>query len=136
MGWEIATGWGLDGNEFVTHYYFYCQRTTQGQGGPIQENERDWDWRLFYRDTRSREVGFRVFEGIPEFLAWFGGWYARDIEGDAGEDGLIPEALVQEPPYEEGADYDDEEQEEDDDEDAEALAMQEVYLAEATRREG
>jgi len=43
MGWDIATGWGLDGNESVTLRYFYCKRKSQGNVGPMQDNEREWD---------------------------------------------------------------------------------------------
>ncbi|KAL2065958.1 hypothetical protein VTL71DRAFT_3628 [Oculimacula yallundae] len=114
--WDVATGWCLDGNETASHYYFYCQRTSEGRGGPVQANEREWEWRLFYRDLDSSEdVSFRVFHSIPEFLRWFADWYARDVEGD--EDGdMAPGSVVRDPPYEEGVNYDDDEDDEDSDE--------------------
>ncbi|CZT10915.1 uncharacterized protein RCO7_03530 [Rhynchosporium graminicola] len=127
-GWEIATGWCLDGNETVSHYYFCCQRTSEGRGGPVQESEKEWKWRLFYRDLDSSEdATFRVFHSIPEFLSWFGNWYARDVEGEGNEGGdgdMEPES-----PYEAGVDYEDE-----DDEENEAKEMQEYYLQEAARQ--
>jgi len=63
-------------------------------------------------DTRSAGVGLRVFGGISAFLEWLSDSYTRHLQGDAGGDGLGPEVVVQDPPYEEGLDdYEDDEDE-------------------------
>jgi predicted nuclease of restriction endonuclease-like (RecB) superfamily len=132
-GWEIATGWSVGGDVGVSHYYFYSQRTSEGREGATQDKEREWGRRLFYEDWNAPGDALRVSFDIPEFLAWLGNWWERDIEGN-GDTDMAPESIIQDPPYEEGVDYD-EDDDEDDDEDAEAQAMQEIYLEEMARRD-
>lgn len=113
QGWEVATGWTLDKDQTFSSYYFYCRRTNEGRGpfrgGPLRDEEREWQWRIAYVDERYNTL---IFNSLEEFLDWLASWYDREVHGDR----QIAAAHLENPPWIEGVHDVDEDEEEEEDE--------------------
>ncbi|KAK4616016.1 hypothetical protein CLAFUW4_10587 [Fulvia fulva] len=93
-GWELGAGFQLgqgtpENQSFMI--YYYCSRGEQTSRGPtlegdeIKAEQREWKWRIFFAQEVSPrlrctdEERERVFEGIIEWLEWYGDWWAREL---------------------------------------------------------
>jgi hypothetical protein len=90
-GWELSTGFclgfGRQGrSQWLT--YYYCSRVEKTSRGeklfrdPILESEKEWKWRLFYKEPERFRHSFlspKMFDGIAEWLRFYQCWWDREV---------------------------------------------------------
>jgi hypothetical protein len=85
-GWELSTGFCLGlGNPSNQQWlaYYYCSRTQGPKVGPegIQDHEREWRWRIFYKEPERFQHSFlnpMIFNDLIEWLEFYQKWWDRE----------------------------------------------------------
>lgn len=89
-GWDLRTGFLLGRGDPPQHnwlVYYYCARGETTARGPkadhgeIQTHEREWKWRVFYKEPERFGLSFldpMTFDGLLEWLAWYQEWWYRE----------------------------------------------------------
>lgn len=89
-GWDIRTGFLLGQGDPPQHnwlVYYYCARGETTARGPkancgeIQAHEREWKWRIFYKEPERFGLSFldpMAFDGLLAWLAWYQEWWHRE----------------------------------------------------------
>ena len=91
-GWELSTGFLLGrGKPPYKHWlvYYYCSRSETTARGPkrgkdeVKDSEREWKWRLFYKEPERFRHSFMhpmVFDGLVEWLHFYQEWWTRETK--------------------------------------------------------
>jgi len=85
-GWDISTGFCLgSGNPSNQNWlaYYYCSRgeARRVDPGEIKNHEREWRWRVFYKEPERFQHSFfrpMIFNDLVEWLEFYQKWWERE----------------------------------------------------------